>query len=126
MTEAITITGAKVYPNGSEESLDVGTNGYMLVISDNPFITEENLDDISHRINAAVTGISFYPGTFSIKSNPAIEAGDVLTVQTDKQTIKTIATTVTYKISLQESIIAEADEYAGDMRVSKKKRARLK
>lgn len=123
-TEAITITGAKVYPNGSEESQDVGANGYMLVISDNPFITEENLDDISQRINSAVTGISFYPGTFSIKANPAIEAGDVLTVQTDKQTIKTIATTVTYKISLQESIIAEADEYAGDMRVSKKKRAK--
>ena len=123
-TEPISITGAKVYPNGADESQDVGTSGYMVVISDNPLITEDNLEKISSNINNAVTGIAFYPGTFSIKANPAIEAGDVLKLQTDKQEITTIATTVTYKISLQESITADADDYAGDMRLSKKQRAK--
>ena len=118
-TEPTTITGVKVYPDGSEVDTSEGENGYVVTISDNPFITESNVATVASIISAAVVGTSFYPGTISILANPAIEAGDVLTVQTDKQAVTVYATTVTYKLQLQESITADSDPYAGDMRLSK-------
>lgn len=118
-TEPTVITGVKVYPDGSEVDTSEGENGYVVTISDNPFITDDNVATVASIISSAVVGTSFYPGTISILANPAIEAGDVLTVQTDKQTVTVYATTVTYKLQLQESITADSDPYAGDMRLSK-------
>lgn len=118
-TDPTIITGVKVYPDGSEVDTSEGENGYVVTISDNPFITESNVATVASIISSAVVGTSFYPGTISILANPAIEAGDVLSVQTDKQTVTVYATTVTYKLQLQESVTADADPYAGDMRLSK-------
>lgn len=123
-TEPITVTGIQVYAKDSDTPVERGSDGYRLVIQDNPFITESNIEAVADRIDSIFTGLSFYPGTYSILGNPAIEPGDMLKVQTDKKEIITLATTVTYKLQLQESITADADDYAGDMRLSKKARAK--
>lgn len=121
-TEPISITGVKVYTSDSGLPAIGGKNGYMVEIQDNPFITKENVINVVSALNKNIVGISFYPGTFYIRANPAIEAGDGLTLTTDKRTVKVYATTITYKLQLQESITADADDYAGDMRLSKRQK----
>lgn len=121
-TEPIAISGVKVYPDGSETSTDGGSTGYMIEIRDNPFITSENVSRVVSALTSYIVGLAFHPGTFSIRANPAIEAGDGLKITTDKRTVKAYATTITYKLQLQESITADADEYAGDMRLSKRQK----
>ena len=120
-TEPISITGVRVYVDDTNNSTG-GTAGYMVEIQDNPFIKKENMDSVKTALMNNIVGISFYPGTFSIRANPAIEAGDGLTLTTDKRTVKVYATTITYKLQLQESITADADDYAGDMRLSKRRK----
>lgn len=120
-TEPISITGVRVCVDDTNNSTG-GTAGYMVEIQDNPFITKENMDSVKTALMNNIVGISFYPGTFSIRANPAIEAGDGLTLTTDKRTVKVYATTITYKLQLQESITADADDYAGDMRLSKRRK----
>lgn len=121
-TDDVNITGVRVSTSDGSKTVTRGSSGYIISISDNPFITQKNIDSIADRIGSAVIGISYRPGDVTVKSNPSIEPGDVLTVSTAKESgVKIIATTVTYKSSsLTQTITADAEPYSGDLRITRK------
>lgn len=120
-TDDIEITGVKVTASDGTKTETRGESGYMLSIKSNPFVTADNIAAIADKIGAALTGIKYRPGDVSIMSNPAIEPGDVLRVNTGQETgVIVIASTVTYTVSrLQESITSDAEPYSGDLRIKR-------
>ena len=120
-TDDIKITGVKVTASDGTKTETRGESGYMLSIKSNPFVTADNIAAIADKIGAAVTGIKYRPGDVSVKSNPAIEPGDVLSINTGQETgVIVIASTVTYTVSrLQESITSDAEPYSGDLRIKR-------
>lgn len=120
-TEDITVTGVKVTTGKGDKVQSFGTSGYTLNVSDNPFITENNLVYVANHMYNSVNGLRFRPGTVSICNNPAIEAGDCLRINTgQEQGIIILATTVTYKTSvLRQTITADAEPYSGDLRINR-------
>lgn len=118
-TSDISITGVKVTTGDGNNTTTQGSSGYVLNITDNPLITADNLSTVASQIYSAVNGITFRPGSVTIKSNAAIEAGDALRINTGSETVTILATTITYKPTLRESITADAEPYAGDLRINK-------
>lgn len=126
-TKDITVTGVTVVAydtddNGNDIMETRGTDGYKLAIGDNPFITAENISAVADRINTAVGGLTFRPGTFAIAGTAKILAGDAIKISThEEQDVVTLATNITYTPSkVQEQIAADAEEAVGDLRVSTK------
>lgn len=54
-----------------------GTEGYIIEISENPFITEENVNVIISYLGTQLIGLRFRKANLSVPSDPSIEAGDV-------------------------------------------------
>lgn len=57
-----------------------GTEGYVIEISENPFITVDNAQEIVNWLGTQLNGFTFRKANVSHGSNPAIEAGDVAVV----------------------------------------------
>lgn len=120
-TDNVTVTGVIVTASDDETTEERGGAGYRLNIADNPFISPDNISTIADRINASVSGLVFRPGNFALSSNPRIEAGDVITINTDKGTISTLATNVVYKPSqVKESVTADAAAADSDLQIKNK------
>lgn len=123
-TEDITVTGLTVIANSGDKTVNLGDDsGYVMEISDNPFIVAENIDDVSNRLNSKILGLTFRPGNFEIEGTPKIEAGDAIKISTrDEKDIVTLATNVTYKPSnVKDRITADAEAAAGDLNINLKK-----
>ena len=118
-TDDVHVTGVKVTANDNETTDIRGTTDYMINISDNPFISTDNISTVAGRISASVVGMTFRPGDFVIATNPAIEAGDTLDITTaDEKNIKVIASTLVYKPSAtKQSITADAEDAEGDLQI---------
>lgn len=54
-----------------------GTEGYIIEISENPFITEDNVNVIISYLATQLIGLRFRKANLSVPSDPSIEAGDV-------------------------------------------------
>lgn len=119
-TEAITITDVVVNANKQQAQPTAGTGGYVVTVDNNPFINEQNTALVQANLNKNIRGLSFHPGTYNIKANPAIEAGDCLLVRTRDAQYTAYVTNISYKIQLQQAIKSDADNYIGDRRISKK------
>ena len=80
-SEDIKITGIRVYVPDTVEEFEfatVGTNGYILVIENNPFVTADNMNGIANAIYSVIGGTRFRPFDASIWGDPSIEAGDTI------------------------------------------------
>ena len=80
-SEDIKITGIRVYVPDTVEEFEfatVGTNGYILVIENNPFVTADNMNGIANAIYSVIGGARFRPFDASIWGDPSIEAGDTI------------------------------------------------
>lgn len=80
-SEDIKITGIRVYVPDTVEEFEfatVGTNGYILVIENNPFVNADNMDGIANAIYSVIGGTRFRPFDASIWGDPSIEAGDTI------------------------------------------------
>lgn len=120
-TDDVTVTGVIVTASDDETTEERGGAGYRLNIADNPFISPDNISTIADRINSAVSGLTFRPGNFALSSNPRIEAGDVISISTDKGSISTLATNVVYKPSqTKESVTADAAAADSDLQIKSK------
>ena len=120
-TDDVTVTGVIVTASDDETTEERGGAGYRLNIADNPFISADNISTIADRINAAVSGLTFRPGNFTLSSNPRIEAGDVISISTDKGSVSTLATNVVYKPSQnKESVTADAAAADSDLQIKNK------
>lgn len=112
-----TASGSTTYAAGQNE-------GRVLEIDGNPFIDPSNIATVASRIWAGVHGIGgFFPGSFSIAANPAIEPGDTVIINTGTAgagTLKTIITNLTYRPGqLQEPCTADFFPGGSDLRVNR-------
>ena len=84
------ITGVKVIVTSKEDKTkDVnalaGKEGYVVSISDNPFISADKAQTVANYIFKKIGGMRFRPLDATLLSNPLIESGDVALVTDRKQ-----------------------------------------
>lgn len=89
-TDDVVITGVKVTVTSKEDKTkDVnalaGKEGYVVSISDNPFISAEKAQAVADYIFKKIGGMRFRPLDATLLSNPLIESGDVALVTDRKQ-----------------------------------------
>ena len=81
-TDKVVITGVKINLKtdaAAEEAVKTyttGTEGYVVQVDNNPFITESNVDSILTALGTQLIGMSFWKARVPHLANPAIEAGD--------------------------------------------------
>ena len=76
--DSILITGIEVQVKSDNDVFryKAGTEGYVLVISDNPLITKSNAQAVANQVYAQIGRYIFHAGTASVLKNPLVEAGD--------------------------------------------------
>lgn len=89
-TDDVVITGVKVTVTSKEDKTkDVnalaGKEGYVVSISDNPFILADKAQTVANYIFKKIGGMRFRPLDATLLSNPLIESGDVALVTDRKQ-----------------------------------------
>lgn len=89
-TDDVVITGVKVTVTSKEDKAkDVNTlagkEGYVVSISDNPFIPADKAQTVANYIFKKIGGMRFRPLDAPLLSNPLIESGDVALVTDRKQ-----------------------------------------
>lgn len=89
-TDDVVITGVKVTVTSKEDKTkDVnalaGKEGYVVSISDNPFISADKAQEVANYIFKKIGGMRFRPLDATLLSNPLIESGDVALVTDRKQ-----------------------------------------
>lgn len=89
-TDDVVITGVKVTVTSKEDKAkDVnalaGKEGYVVSISDNPFIPADKAQVVANYIFKKIGGMRFRPLDATLLSNPLIESGDVALVTDRKQ-----------------------------------------
>lgn len=89
-TDDVVITGVKVTVTSKEDKTkDVnalaGKEGYVVSISDNPFISADKAQTVANYIFKRIGGMRFRPLDATLLSNPLIESGDVALVTDRKQ-----------------------------------------
>lgn len=89
-TDDVVITGVKVTVTSKEDKAkDVnvlaGKEGYVVSISDNPFISAEKAQTVANYIFKKIGGMRFRSLDATLLSNPLIESGDVALVTDRKQ-----------------------------------------
>lgn len=89
-TDDAVITGVKVIATSKEDKTkDVnalaGKEGYVVSISDNPFISADKAQTVANYIFKKIGGMRFRPLDATLLSNPLIESGDVALVTDRKQ-----------------------------------------
>lgn len=89
-TDDVVITGVKVTVTSKEDKAkDVNTlagkEGYVVSISDNPFISADKAQTVADYIFKKIGGMRFRPLDATLLSNPLIESGDVALVTDRKQ-----------------------------------------
>lgn len=89
-TDDVVITGVKVIVTSKEDKTkDVnalaGKEGYVVSISDNPFISADKAQTVANYIFQKIGGMRFRPLDATLLSNPLIESGDIALVTDRKQ-----------------------------------------
>lgn len=89
-TDDVVITGVKVTVTSKEDKTkDVnalaGKEGYVVSISDNPFISADKAQAVANYILKKIGGMRFRPLDATLLSSPLIESGDVALVTDRKQ-----------------------------------------
>lgn len=89
-TDDVVITGVKVTVTSKEDKAkDVnalaGKEGYVVSISDNPFIPADKAQAVANYIFKKIGGMRFRPLDATLLSNPLIDSGDVALVTDRKQ-----------------------------------------
>ena len=121
-TSSYSVTGIVVYTSDDTDMVSKG-GAATLIIQDNPFIDADNINGIANTIWANLQGITYYPGTAYIPANAAIDAGDALSVTTALGSKTILATKVSYKPSIQQTITADAKADAKDLRLPASKQS---
>lgn len=89
-TDDVVITGVKVTVTSKEDKTKdinalAGKEGYVVSISDNPFISADKAQTVANYIFKKIGGMRFRPLDATLLSNPLIESGDVALVTDRKQ-----------------------------------------
>lgn len=110
----ITITGVTVTIANIEDEADIvssiGTDDYRIVVSDNPFITADNIETVRNQIADKVLDLSFRKCSVTCVSNPLLEAGDTAyLIDTKGNEHRILITRVTFSPTANQTIVCGAD-----------------
>lgn len=110
----ITITGVTITVANIEDEADttvsVGTDDYRITISDNPFITADNIETVIEQIANKVLDLSFRKCSVTCVSNPLLEAGDTAyLIDTKGNEHRILLTRVTFSPTANQTIVCGAD-----------------
>ena len=130
-TSPVRVRGVIVETEDGEtrETRGVVTDGNVVSITGNPFVTKQNAALAASRIYDGVSGLSFYAGTVSIEGNPALESGDAVRVNTGAYGTSAVmlATNVVYcPGQLQSTVTADFWPAGSDMRINVREYIRKK
>lgn len=114
----VVITGVRILvktkddSGASSETIQAfmsGTEGYVIEISENPFITVDNAQEIVNWLGTQLNGFTFRKANVSHGSNPAIEAGDVAVVFDRKGgTFPIVVSKTTFSVGSSQTTISAA------------------
>jgi len=110
----ITITGITITVANIEDEADItssiGTDDYRITISDNPFITADNIETVIEQIADKVLDLSFRKCSITCVSNPLLEAGDTAyLIDTKGNEHRILLTRVTFSPTANQTIVCGAD-----------------
>lgn len=111
----IVITGVRILVDVPTDSEDdgvyfVGTDGYVIEISKNPFITLDNVNTILAWLQVQLIGLQFRPCNITCLDNPSIEAGDVGFIwDTHSKQHPILITRVTFSPGRPQKIVCGAE-----------------
>lgn len=114
-TDDVVITGVKVTVTSKEDKTkDVnalaGKEGYVVSISDNPFISADKAQAVANYIFKKIGGMRFRPLDATLLSNPLIESGDVALVTDRKQnTYSCFISNRTFTVGSGTKILCDAE-----------------
>lgn len=106
MIDDIEITGIRAISYDNSTSSMVGDVGYIILIQDNPLVSDSNTSAVATRAWGDVEGLKIRPFEASIFGDPSMEAGDVVIIK-DIRGNYHLTTLTTLKFTL-----------GGDMRIS--------
>ena len=120
-TDDVQITGVSVIleptdninadDNTKTYTKTLGTEGYIIRITENPFIdTTSRADSVCTYLNGILTGMRFRPLSASVIENPAMEAGDVAIITgKDENTYNCFLSRVTYSVNAATQVSCDAE-----------------
>lgn len=86
------------------------TDGFVVEISDNEFITTNNVQPILNHIGQLLYGMTFRKLNVTQLSDPSIEAGDIgLVIDRKQNTYAIIVTRCTFKIGSRQTIVCGSE-----------------
>ncbi len=112
----VVITGVSIEVKNTDDSqtqelleFKTGTAGYVIQLSENPFINSQNAQIIINWLGTQLIGLRFRKLNVSIAGDLAIESGDVGIVTDARQSIyRILITRVTFSVGGAQSIICGA------------------
>jgi hypothetical protein len=116
-TDDVVITGVKVKAMGTEEDYGetvlYGTEGYVVVIDNNPLITEGNAFKIASTVGAKLVGMRFRKCNVTAMSDMSIMAGDVAKLSDSKgNAYQILITNTRFKLGSRQPISCDAESPA--------------
>jgi len=110
-TDDVVITGIKVTEDTDDATTFLyGVEGYVLGISDNPFIGKGQGETVATYLGEKIVGMRFRPLKVSALSDPSIEAGDLAVISDRKgNAYRTVLTNLSYMIGNYETYTCDAE-----------------
>lgn len=114
-TDDVIITGIKVIvanDSATDASTEYtsGTTGYMIEVSNNPFITTSNGQAIATALGNQLIGLTYRKANITHLSDPTIEAGDVALIRDRKARVYPILVTRThFSVSSYQQTVSGAE-----------------
>lgn len=104
-SDDVEITGVRVKAMGTEqdygETFMVGTEGYVLEFSDNPFIQENTAQTVAQSLASKLNGMTLRPMTVEIIPDISVEVGDCFTADGVKGYLTSFSYTINDRMKLQ-------------------------
>ena len=91
----VVVTGVRTILD-DDVSVLAGSEGYVLKIERNPFITNDNQQDITDRLWSVCQGLMFRPMSITTLNDPLIQTGDIMQAQINGNTYTSFVTNISY------------------------------
>lgn len=91
----VVVTGVRTILD-DDVSVLAGSEGYVLKVENNPFITNANQQDITDRLWSVCQGLAFRPMSITTLNDPLIQTGDIMQAQINGNTYTSFVTNISY------------------------------
>lgn len=112
-TDDVVITGIQVKAMGTEsdygETVLFGSKGYVIVITDNPLITENKASIIANSVGAKIVGMRFRPCSITAIADPSREGGDIAKLSHKGNTYHILLTNLSSQIGSNDNLSCDAE-----------------